>query len=66
MPDISMCDNASCVMRNECLRYLALPSMLQSFCHFMPDPPDQGCEYFIQVRKDDVLKEPKIDWKNSP
>lgn len=37
MTDISMCQNNKCSKRAYCYRYLALPSLRQSYADFKPD-----------------------------
>lgn len=34
MPDISMCTNANCSKSNNCYRFLAIPSLRQSYSDF--------------------------------
>lgn len=34
MPDISMCQNAECIKSNNCYRFLAIPSLMQSYADF--------------------------------
>ena len=36
MPDIAMCDNKKCVLRNICYRYRAVPDCYQSYSVFEP------------------------------
>lgn len=46
MPDISMCANEACPLKNKCYRYTATPTMYrQAYADFAPD--DKGeCDYF--------------------
>ena len=51
MPDITMCVNKDCLVRELCYRYRAIPSDYQSISIFEPD--DNGlCRYFWQVTKE--------------
>lgn len=45
MPDISMCSNNSCKLRGACYRYLAFPSLRQSYSYFEPKAQDGECPY---------------------
>lgn len=36
MPDITMCVNSKCPVREWCYRYRAIPSQWQSFCRYEP------------------------------
>lgn len=45
MPDISMCENKLCPLKDNCYRYTAKPSDYQLYAEFTPD--DKGkCDYF--------------------
>ena len=56
MPDITKCEGASGPIKEECYRFLALPSgILQSY--FAPPYTDGGCEYFLRVSKKDKLEQ---------
>lgn len=37
MPDISMCDNRSCTIREHCFRFRAVPGRMQSWSRFEND-----------------------------
>lgn len=64
MPDICMCLDEFCPMKDNCLRYISEASMRQSY--FMDSPRDEGastCDYYISVeglnfrrRRKDVSK----------
>lgn len=45
MPDISMCRNRECKVREFCYRYTAKPSDRQSYAVFEPNKEGK-CEYF--------------------
>ena len=36
MPDITMCDNKNCVLRDVCYRYRAIPDRYQAYAMFEP------------------------------
>ena len=48
MPDISMCKNEKCKRKNKCYRYMAKPSMYQSYGDF----DEKNCVYFWEVEDD--------------
>jgi hypothetical protein len=48
MPDISMCKNEECPLRNQCYRYTAVPEVYQSYASFKPDENGK-CDYFIEM-----------------
>lgn len=45
MPDISMCANQTCHMREQCYRFRATPSYRQAYADFRPGP-EGGCLHF--------------------
>lgn len=48
MPDISMCCNDSCTIKNSCYRYIANPSTFrQSYTSFSQNE-DNSCDHFIE------------------
>ena len=47
MPDITMCANKNCGMRDDCYRYKATPSEYQSYAMFKPDRG--GCAEFLPL-----------------
>ncbi len=52
MPDISMCFNYTCPLRNECYRYRVVPNPLrQSYSPFQFG--ETGCEYFAQITEEE-------------
>lgn len=48
MPDIAMCVNKSCHMREQCYRFRATPSERQAYADFRPGP-EGGCLHFSPV-----------------
>lgn len=51
MPDISMCNNKECKVKENCYRYMAEPDEIQSYCEFKPDKSE--CEYLMDMRGKD-------------
>jgi len=49
MPDISMCANNDCPVRRSCYRFMAKPSMRQSWAAFEPDPETGRCKSFMPI-----------------
>jgi hypothetical protein len=49
MPDITMCLNKECPMRNECYRYRAIPNEYQYYSTFTPE--EEKCEHFYPIEK---------------
>jgi len=53
MPDITMCANGDCVVRELCFRYRAIPDDYQSIAVF--EPESNGlCKYFWNITKEKV------------
>ena len=51
MPNVTMCMNDECVMRKECLRYVATPGKYsQSFSFYKPNA-DGTCEDKIEIQQ---------------
>ena len=51
MPDISMCQNQDCKLKETCYRFKAVPNEhRQSYSDFKPDK-DGNCKYYWEVRK---------------
>jgi len=54
MPDITMCKGEGCPMRNNCYRYKAEPSMMQTYFLQTPKdgPPYNGvCKYYWGIKE---------------
>jgi hypothetical protein len=50
MPDIAMCADNKCPLKEECYRYSAkVNTLYQSYSDFKYE---DGCEYFIKIDKD--------------
>ena len=56
MPDITMCDNISCDMREQCYRFMATPDARQSVTTFMPISKTE-CEYFMPLKRGKLWQE---------
>jgi hypothetical protein len=55
MPDITMCNGFHCPKKEKCYRYRATPnSYRQSYFIAAPVKGDGECEYFSQLRDDEV------------
>jgi hypothetical protein len=50
MPDISMCTNIFCPLRETCYRAKAKPSMYQSYAPFTYDKKKKDCEYYMEIK----------------
>lgn len=50
MPDITMCENATCHMREQCYRFMATPDARQSVTTFTP-LSEAECEYFMPLKR---------------
>lgn len=48
MPDITMCVNKECPLKNSCHRQTAVPHSRQSYADFKYDA-DNGCEHYWEV-----------------
>ena len=51
MPDIAMCKNESCSMKQTCYRFKAKPDRIQSYASFIENDPDGGCDAYIGMDK---------------
>lgn len=47
MPDISMCNNNFCSLKETCYRYKATPSKRQSYTNFKQNEAGY-CEYYVK------------------
>ena len=57
MPDISMCQQASCPKRGKCYRYRVVPDEYrQSYADFREHSVQQPCERFAPTRRGDSLR----------
>lgn len=54
MPDITMCTNDECPLRESCYRYMAKPSeYMQSYAVFEWKAGKKGkvdCEYYVKIK----------------
>ena len=56
MPDISMCQNQTCPVKEECYRFMATPNPYrQSYAAFKVTS-DKGCENKMRLYPDEVPK----------
>ena len=58
MPDITMCVNSACPIKETCYRFKAKPSEYQSMAHFEPDA-DGSCYNFIKFHSIRIEEYPK-------
>jgi DNA invertase Pin-like site-specific DNA recombinase len=49
MPDITMCENAACPLRQQCYRFMAKPDAWQSVACFAP-LSDTQCDHFMALK----------------
>lgn len=49
MPDISMCSNFNCPIKETCYRYMAKPSYHQSYSIFIYE---NGCDWYIDYAEE--------------
>ena len=52
MPDISMCLNSECSLKQNCYRYRAVPGFNQSYTMFIPVnrlKTGESCDYFYKI-----------------
>ena len=47
MPDITLCINTNCPLKDKCYRYTAKPELLQAYTRFEYDEKTNTCKYFI-------------------
>ena len=48
MPDISMCNNQNCPLKDKCYRFTATPNpRWQAYSGFMYDEQTNECNYFM-------------------
>lgn len=58
MPDITMCDNKDCYIRELCYRYTAKPSKIQAYHTFNCAVSDDGITcYHFMIGKDGDLND---------
>lgn len=60
MPDITMCENKECPLKDKCFRYTATPSEhIQSYSYFKPTIVDgkATCDWFWDNKS---MKQPKV------
>ena len=59
MPDITMCTNGECSLKESCYRFRAIPSPWQSFSHF---PGGESCDHYILVVPNDRIRTLENPW----
>lgn len=53
MGDFSMCSNQQCPSKEQCYRFMAIPSRFQSYANFTPKEGEDKCEYFEEAFPED-------------
>ena len=53
MADITMCQSITCNKRDYCYRHRAVPDRFQIFFAEDPSDPENGCEYFWDMRPEE-------------
>jgi hypothetical protein len=61
MPDITMCKNKECSLRDKCYRFMSKPSMYQSYADFKHG----SCEYFILKDESFSLEQREISTQSA-
>lgn len=56
MPDIAMCKNEECNIKENCYRYKAIPSCMQSYCSSFKQNEKGKCENYWQITDEFVDK----------
>ena len=59
MPDISMCQDHNCPLKEKCYRYRAIPSQWQSYS--IPDREGKKCKDFMSILEGDRLS--VVEWE---
>jgi hypothetical protein len=58
MPDITMCDDRNCGIRNKCYRFRAIPDeWRQSYFRGSVRKPNEPCKHFVALEGGDILQE---------
>ena len=50
MPDITMCKDHYCNLKESCYRYIAKPSYYQSYFMGSPKDKDESCKHHWEVK----------------
>lgn len=61
MPDITMCKNLNCEVRSKCYRYMATPSIQQSY--FFGNLTNKKCENYMSVRYSSSAKMVEVKYR---
>jgi hypothetical protein len=62
MPDITMCKDHDCNLKESCYRYASKPDIYQSYFMSSPKDEDGECRYYWEHIIEKIVK-PKIDKK---
>jgi len=52
MPDISMCDNQVCTLKETCYRFKAKPCEFMQTYGVFKQEKDNTCEYYWEIKKE--------------
>jgi hypothetical protein len=66
MPDIMMCDDDKCHLKNKCLRFMAIPSEYGQIYFAETPRKDYDCDYFCPIELGQRLNEKLNIQKNQP
>ena len=64
MPDISMCADEDCQMRESCYRFLAMPSQFKAYGAFRRSEGMPKCEYYRPVSGHDKFSRLDDKWQD--
>jgi hypothetical protein len=59
MPDITMCSNNECPLKENCYRFKAIPSDWQSYSSFNPVKDNKyqyTCDHFMKIHEKQIKK----------
>jgi hypothetical protein len=66
MPDISMCLNQNCLLKEKCYRFKANPSTFwQSYTNFIPDKSGKCDSYIENVELNESIKQDNNEKNNT-
>lgn len=66
MPDITMCANKRCPLRDMCCRYRAIPARYQAYALFEPKTKMAACDSFWNCRGYKLRPTEEADKQKTP
>lgn len=66
MPDITMCANKKCPLRDMCYRYRAIPDKCQTYALFKPTDKVATCDSFWNCRGYKLRPTEEVDKQKTP